>query len=191
MSTMALGSLIVWQTTIIVNMLIGCHGIHYSDIALCNVLMWQVSLSHKGFPPIGAYWCPHWYPHWDNKVSIRIKVSPNQDSILGNDFLIGVFWYPHWDNRVSIRTNVSPNRESILGNDFLVGVYWYPHWDNRVSIRINVSPNRDSILGNDFLIGVYWYPHWENRVSIRIKLYPKRNSKVDIDPVCVNMNKCQ
>ena len=39
--------------------------------------MQKVLLSPKGFP-IGVYW----YPHWENRVSIGIKVYPNQDSIV-------------------------------------------------------------------------------------------------------------
>ena len=44
-----------------------------------NRLGYDIDKYSKGFP-IGA--CL--YPHWENGVSIRIKVYPNQDSIVDN-----------------------------------------------------------------------------------------------------------
>ena len=41
-------------------------------------------LSPDSFP-IGTYW----YPHWENRVSIRIIVSPNWDSITEGDVTKG------------------------------------------------------------------------------------------------------
>ena len=109
-----------------------------------------------------------------HKILIRIKVSPNQDSITGvvatMGFPIGVFWYPHWENRDPIRIKVSPNQDSIMGvvvtMGFPIGVFWYPHWENRDPIRIKVSPNQDSIVDNhpisvrQIQYGYFWVNKW-------------------------------
>ena len=55
-----------------------CNLVFQSGSRLAFIHVWQqVVLSPKGFP-IRAYW----YPHWENRVSIRIKVSPDRDSIV-------------------------------------------------------------------------------------------------------------
>ena len=106
----------------------------------------SAELSQEGIP-IGAYW----YPHWENKISIRIKVSLNWDSIED----VVTRGYPNWayciliGRIVSIRMNIFPNRDSI--EDVVTQGYpdWgllYPHWENMVSIRIKVSPNQESIV---------------------------------------------
>ena len=103
-------------------------------------------LSPKGFL-IGGY-C---YLHQENMVSIRIKLSPNWDSIVDIEgFPIGAYWYPHWENRVLIGIGVSSNWDSIVDIEgFPIGAFWYPHWENRVLIGIGVSSNWDSIVDID------------------------------------------
>ena len=101
----------------------------------------KVLLSPKGFP-IGAYW----YPHWENRVSIRIKVSPIRGNIIDtvSSTASGVIVTP---------------RVSLIG-----GAYWYPHWANKVSIGIQISPNQDSIVDIDPVSG------FMEKVNARINL---------------------
>ena len=81
-------------------------------------IVWQkVSLSPKGFP-IGT----SWYPHWENRVSIRINVYPNQDSMA--EGVVVTQGFPDWDLLVSslgeyvfIRIKVYPNRDTVVDVD--------------------------------------------------------------------------